>query len=389
MWLLLPLSACVGDTAIFLSIEGQVLDFTDQSGVADASLTFEDETGAPIGEAVTDASGDWRATLVVPYDRAAGAELFSVIDHPDFAATTAHQRLRFRDFSGASAGIRPGHRANAQIIQAQPLLVAPASDVDGTVAGKVFDAVVPNQAAGVPGLALEVREGLDAPLTHPLIAAGTTGAGGDFRFDGLPAGTYTVDIDGGDVWADARFAVVSVGGALTGDQNGATSVALDEDQFRVVLSWGESPWDVDSHLSGPMSTTDAPDAEFGARFHVYYGAKEYPAGSGASGALVFLDVDDTSSFGPETITVRRSDPGLYKYVLHDYTNKSSDGSDALSYSRSKVQLFAGSRAIETWYIPTGRAGTIWTAFEIDGDTLEPYTVSQYGAAESPTDPQFY
>ncbi len=30
-----------------------------------------------------------------------------------------------------------------------------------------------------------------------------------------------------------------------------------------------------------------------------------------------LDLDDTSSYGPETITLKKTQDGIYKYAVHD------------------------------------------------------------------------
>jgi hypothetical protein len=390
--IVLSLLACGGDTAILVTLRGQVSDFTTDSGIVDASIAFENASGAPIGDATTTAAGDWETTLVLPYNAEDGATVFGYVEHDGHVPTSVHHVLRFHDVNGAEGALHPGRRQSARILEVEPYMLAPDSDLDGTISGRVFDAVVANQAAGIGGLTLTIREGIDATDGSPVVATTKTEdfpSPGEYRVPGLPAGTYTVEIDGGGVWANARFTAISVGGDETPDQNGATSVALAPDQFRVVLSWDLDPPDVDSHLTGPGDVEADPTLLEG-RFHVFYANAEYPAGAGTESAVVFLDVDDTSSYGPETVTVRRADPGLYKYVLHDYTNRSAGaGSTDLSASKSKVQLFAGAEQVETFYVPTGRAGTTWTVFELDGDTLRPYLVSRFGEAESPTDPLFY
>ena len=391
--IVLALLACGRDTAVLVTLQGQVIDFPSSSGLEGATLSFETPGGEPLVSTTTSALGDWSATMVLPYNTVDGAEVFGYVEHDGHVSTSVHHGLAFRDVKGSEATIHPGHLQSARVLEVEPYLLAPASEFDGTVSGRVFDAVVADQAAGIGDLSLTFREGIDATESSPVVATVMTTnfpTPGQYRVFGLPAGTYTAQIDGGGVWADARFTAVSIGAEDTEDQNGATSVALAEDQFRVVLSWGEIPSDVDSHLSGPgQIELDATLVED--RFHVYFGNPEYPAASGAAGAVVFLDVDDTSSFGPETITVRRADPGIYKYVLHDYTNGTASGGDAsqLSASACKVQLFAGSAQVDTFYVPTGRAGTTWTVFELDGDTLRPFLISRFGDASDVSDPLFY
>ncbi len=392
--IVLALLACSGNSAILVTLQGQVVDFPSSTGVEGATLSFENANGMPLVSTTTSDLGDWSATFVLPYDTDDGAQVFGYVEHDGHVSTSVHHQLRFRDVKDAEATIHPGRMQSARILEVEPYQLAPASEFDGTVSGRVFDAVVANQAAGIGGLTLTVREGIDATETSPVVATSVTDgfpAPGDYRIDGLPAGTYTVEIAGGGIWADARFTAVSIGDEDTPDQNGATSVALAEDQFRVVLSWGAIPPDIDTHLSGPGQLELDPSLVED-RFHVFFGNKEYPAGSGPANAVVFLDVDDTSSFGPETVTVRRADPGYYKYVLHDYTNgtaAASGDTSQLSASKCKVQLFAGAAQVETYYVPTGRVGTAWTVFEIDGDSLRPYMISRFSETSDVTDPLFF
>jgi hypothetical protein len=65
-------------------------------------------------------------------------------------------------------------------------------------------------------------------------------------------------------------------------------------KLRMVLTWGETPRDLDSHLDTPTGC------------HVFYGQKRCPDGSAS------LDADVTDGFGPETINVHTLRPGLYK-----------------------------------------------------------------------------
>lgn len=76
----------------------------------------------------------------------------------------------------------------------------------------------------------------------------------------------------------------------------------------IVLTWGATPSDLDSHFTGP----DATIAD--TRFHVYY--------SGSSPQAT-LDTDDTSGFGPEVISLLQAEPGTYVYSIHNYSGEAS------------------------------------------------------------------
>lgn len=65
-------------------------------------------------------------------------------------------------------------------------------------------------------------------------------------------------------------------------------------QLRIVLTWGETPRDLDSHLDTPSGC------------HLFYGRKQCRGEAS-------LDTDVTDSFGPETINIAKLMPGVYKY----------------------------------------------------------------------------
>ena len=74
------------------------------------------------------------------------------------------------------------------------------------------------------------------------------------------------------------------------------------------LTWDELPSDLDSHFTGP----DALVAD--SRFHVYYSGTSPQAN---------LDTDDTSSFGPEVMSLLQAEPGTYVYSIHNYSGEAA------------------------------------------------------------------
>lgn len=118
------------------------------------------------------------------------------------------------------------------------------------------------------------------------------------------------------------------------------------DGMRIVLSWGEQPLDVDSHLSYPGN-------------HICYYHK--------TGAMANLDVDDTDSFGPETITIDKKQQGQkYIYAVHDYSDKDISGGSRLSnVSDARVYVYIGNSLIRSYNVPRNKAGNTWVVFMID------------------------
>lgn len=128
------------------------------------------------------------------------------------------------------------------------------------------------------------------------------------------------------------------------------------DGLRVVLNWGENPADLDSHLVFPGN-------------HIYFESK--------TGEKAGLDVDDTSSYGPETITIERKQHGKkYIYAVHNYSDRKSEHSSALSKSQAKVMVYIGQTLIKTYYARESAEGTLWILFGIN-ETGEFYDFNTY------------
>ena len=139
-------------------------------------------------------------------------------------------------------------------------------------------------------------------------------------------------------------------------------------KIKIVLTWGDTPSDLDSHLTGPL-----PD---GGRFHMYYPYSDTNYGSPWPD-VVRLDLDDITSYGPEMTTVLNRAPGVYRFSVHDYTNRDSTYSYDLSYSGATVKLFMGGELEGTYYVPQGADGTTWTVFEINGNNVTTINAMSY------------
>ncbi len=137
------------------------------------------------------------------------------------------------------------------------------------------------------------------------------------------------------------------------------------DGMRIVLSWGATPPDLDSHLWYNNA-------------HVYFSKKEGPQAN--------LDVDDTDSYGPETITIEEKKPGTeYYYAVHDFTNIDHPHANALSQSEAKVFVYVGQSLVKTYYVPKNKTGNLWTVFKItaggDIEDINSFTASVINDAD--------
>ena len=119
------------------------------------------------------------------------------------------------------------------------------------------------------------------------------------------------------------------------------------DGMRIVLNWGANPLDLDSHLVFSNN-------------HVYFNEK--------NGDHANLDVDDTTSYGPETITITQKKEGQrYIYAVHNFSEKSNTQSMSLSKSAAKVFVYVGQTLIKTYYVPNNQVGNMWAVFAVTAE----------------------
>jgi len=239
---------------------------------------------------------------------------------------------------------------------------------DGEIGGQIANAFT---GKGVSNLTIDFRQGIDS-VNGDVVGTTITDDTGCYSII-LPSGNYTGEINGNG-YSTGYILTVSIGGQSTGDQNGSVTPIMPEGQTRIILTWGITPSDLDSHLTGPL-TNDT-------RFHIYYTyAESCPDWVDCEGSpwadYVKLDIDDIYSYGPETITIYQQTDGIYRYSVHDFTNKESLYSKALSNSGAQVKVYRGSKLIANFNVPSNQEGTIWTIFELNGNTISPINIMSY------------
>ena len=193
---------------------------------------------------------------------------------------------------------------------------------------------------------------------HDVIETFETGADGRYSLQ-LPRGYYILKMEK-EGYITSYKEIISA--PYIYEQNAALSSILEDGEYRIVLQWGESPRDLDSHLIGKKQEYEV--------FHVYYSNKYYYEGEIL---IAQLDIDDVSGYGPETTTVtvtvnREMD---YQYYVKDYTNQYNSYSKALSLSGATVSVYYGTQLLETYSVPLNKTGTVWNVFEIiDGELVD-------------------
>lgn len=247
--------------------------------------------------------------------------------------------------------------SSAQVYNAEMELISNSYAGEGTAKGTIINALTGRYVGG--GIKLTVTEGRNISDAD-VVTTTETNQNGKYVLK-LPAGIYTIWLEDSNepkVYRDDSFVIKVLGGSTIDDQNGEMTPILGDEEIRIVLTWGSTPRDLDSHITGPNGN--------GGRFHVYYSNKNYYSGSERK---VGLDVDDTSSYGPETVTIYSQENGVYRYAIHNYTNRGSSNSMALANSGAYIKVYKNGEHVRTFAVPN-KAGTVWNVFDYDSTTGE-------------------
>lgn len=226
-----------------------------------------------------------------------------------------------------------------------------------TVAGTAVDATT---NTGIANVTLNVRANWNN-TSGDVLTTTVTDESGNYSMD-LERGYYTIEfvLDG----YTSTFVNVASSNAIGAtncvlNPNSTSTDVVNSTEFRVVLTWGETPRDLDSHLVGPSAD---------GYFHVYFGDKlEYDVNGEVA---VSLDVDDVTSYGPETITIKDADVNsTYYYSVYDFTNGGMETSTAMSASGANVKVYQGSVLVKEYNVPLNQTGYVWNVFKIENGTV--------------------
>jgi len=233
-----------------------------------------------------------------------------------------------------------------------------------TVLGKMKNAV---NNAPVPG-----GKAVLTYKDHDEGDAGKEGPGnsiGEFALHGIKQGKAIIKYSApGYINADIKLDVQgNIQSGTTADV--AMSPEMGKDEWRAVLSWGDKPRDMDTHLYWKNRRA----------CHVYYARRRVDCPDKIKG---ILDVDDVSSFGPETLTFKNvgktynsfvnglgpSKAPILQYKIKNYSRRPTlDSRDDVV-----VKLYNGKRMVKEFKI--GRDGRVdgrwWHVFELNGYTGE-------------------
>lgn len=223
----------------------------------------------------------------------------------------------------------------------------------GLVSGVVVDA---EDASLLSGVSVQVCN-----AGFGFSESDTTGDTGAFELIATQAGTQTLSFTfSGYIKANRTLDV----GANTTTSLGVVPLSrtLSGDETRMVLTWGQSPGDLDFH-------TLTPGGE-----HIYF--------ANATGDGISLDVDVQSGFGPETITISTQQAGTYTVYVHNFTGSFST---TLSNSGANVEVYESAGLVQSVDVASGSTTSddYWNVLTLTDGVLN--AVNTFSSVE-PTSP---
>jgi C1A family cysteine protease len=142
------------------------------------------------------------------------------------------------------------------------------------------------------------------------------------------------------------------------------NIQVAQGQTSFVLTWGQTPRDIDSHLLTPSIN--------GTKYHVYYSWKGYDT----SPPYAKLDVDDTTSYGPETTTLYQLFTGTYHFYVYNWSQEAN-----LAGCGAQVKIYGPTgNLLNTVIIPGSGTGLYWHVADLDGATGAVTIINQIAAS---------
>ena len=225
----------------------------------------------------------------------------------------------------------------------------------------VAQGTITNSVTGAPvsGVTVMLRKNWNN-TNGTVVTSTTTNANGYYKVENLKTGFYTIEYSkSGFVTGYMNISVFVFGSGSTNDA--VLTPVASNGVYRIVLTWGVNPNDLDSHVQGKLSD--------GTSFHVYYSHKSQYDGDLE---VCNLDVDDVTSFGPETITLTPNTTTPYYYYIHRYA-----GSGSIATSGAQIKLYRGDTLLRTFIAPTDQGtADYWNVFAIvNGEIVIKDTIS--------------
>ena len=146
------------------------------------------------------------------------------------------------------------------------------------------------------------------------------------------------------------------------------------------LSWGATPEDLDSHLYVPVGASSTTEI-----LHSSKGDEDR-----ADAPHAYLDVDDTSQYGPETTTIRYNSGATdydrtYRFFVRNYSQDENGSQIKFKDSSAVVRFYRNGSLIRAWEASKTATDAFWHVFDASSDG----TVTSVDTYSSTAPPKLY
>ena len=261
-----------------------------------------------------------------------------------------------------------------------------------SISGTVKDGLTGN-SINTAGIQVKLRAG-NGNIIGEVLQSTVTDENGKYVFTDIPTGIYTVEaidlrqnLDTNEVrYNPANVSILVASPYLKSDEyniviNQQMQSITGTGLVQFTLEWGTeesgASSDIDSHLIGPRNGGTGV-------FHVYYGNESYEEYEEYEDKpLADLDVDDVTYEGPEHTTIYQEAPGIYRFYIHNFSERNQENSDMMAKSSVRVTVTIGTNTY-TYYCPN-QIGNLWYVCDYNSNThtiIPRNTVSTYIGDES-------
>ena len=177
----------------------------------------------------------------------------------------------------------------------------------------------------------------------------------DFTSEGLPvmhSGRLLVEFNGTDGPGTAQ---VQLSAEVVPPPPTETAISL-------VLSWDTNFTDIDLHFVRPTGNSNPRSALFQTDSDCYFANRTPDWNNPGPTDDPFLDQDDTNGYGPETINLNQTQPGMYDVFVHYYAD------NFFGPSRATVEVHLSGQLVGT-FDQVVRCDQIWHVGTIDWDGM--------------------
>jgi len=180
---------------------------------------------------------------------------------------------------------------------------------------------------------------------------------GTILVTGLPAGLYHVSVSASSVISFTWD--IEINHNIDNDPayRFALCQSLNPNQYRAILTWGQNPMDLDTQAV----LVDRNQSQEIVTYYNKLSTSTYFSN------MVFLDLDDTDGWGPETLTITNNmtDPqDFVYYIVMDFEMTGN-----IKVSNAKVCLYQGSGLAQTWTVGTATeansSSNFWHVFRLN------------------------